>query len=106
MHSAQHRRPRVFDDSIPGTLGRVNDAEHELDCGLLADGFTCQTVNGTSFCGLASECYDLKPACEGDSVVLCNAGRIDKIDCKSLGFTGCNAMWGTCSPSIYDEFGP
>lgn len=89
----------------------VNGGEHEIDCGLLAEGFTCQTVDNLgeaySFCGLASECAPDKPICEGDSIVLCNAGRIDKVDCKSLGFSGCNMLYGKrayCSPSVYDDF--
>ena len=28
-------------------------------------------------------------SCEGNTVVMCNAGRIDRVDCLSLGFTGC-----------------
>lgn len=81
----------------------VNDGEHLLECGDLAPGFQCQVVASTSFCGLAAECEPgvigkTIPAstCEGDSVVFCNAGRVEKIDCKGLGFTGCNADTGYC----------
>jgi len=67
-------------------------------CADRGPGFACQTFGGQSFCGLASECAPpvegpslTAPAgeCEGNSVVICNAGRIDKIDCTTLGFTGC-----------------
>ncbi|MDC3953015.1 hypothetical protein [Polyangium jinanense] len=85
----------------------INGGEQAVDCGTLANGLTCQTSGESSFCGFAGECDPTLGAdatCEGDSVVVCNAGRIDKVDCKTLGFTGCNATWGRCSPSIYDQF--
>jgi len=80
-------------------------------CADRGPGFSCQTFGDRSFCGLASECAPpaagpslVAPvgACEGNSVVICNAGRIDKIDCTTLGFTGCefdksNAKYG-CIP--------
>jgi hypothetical protein len=67
-------------------------------CADRGPGFSCQSFGGQYFCGLASECAP--PAegpsltapigqCEGSRVVICNAGRIDKIDCTTLGFTGC-----------------
>ncbi|MRG93861.1 hypothetical protein [Polyangium spumosum] len=84
----------------------VNGGEHAIECGTLVTGFTCQTMGVANFCGLANEC-DPTPGndttCEGDSVVICNAGKIEKIDCKSLGFTSCNATFGTCGPSVYDQ---
>lgn len=67
-------------------------------CADRGPGFACQTFGGRYFCGLASECAPpmerssliaLVGQCEGNSVVICNAGRIDKIDCTTLGFTGC-----------------
>lgn len=85
----------------------MNGFLHDVDCGTLATGFTCQTVGTISFCGQAAECAQndgVKSMCEGDNVVVCNAGKLEKVDCKSLGFTGCNAMHGTCSPSVYDKF--
>jgi hypothetical protein len=85
----------------------VNGFEHELDCATLGTGFTCQTGASGSFCGLAAECEPGADAtCEGNSVVVCNAGKIEKVDCTTLGFTGCNAMFGTCSPSIFDQAMP
>ena len=82
-----------------------NDREFVFDCEELAEGFTCQSqVQGagsvTRFCGLASECsWGHAEFCEGDSLVLCNGGRLDKIDCTSLGFQGCDAERGICYPS-------
>jgi hypothetical protein len=66
-----------------------------LDCSKLGPGFACQTVSGQFFCGLGSECLpgNAGPTavkCEGNTVVFCNAGRVDRVDCKSLGFTGCD----------------
>ena len=87
-------------------LACMNGFEQEVDCATLVSGFTCQTSGMKSFCGIAGECdptAGVAATCEGDNVVVCNGGRIDKVDCKSLGFTGCNAKYGTCSPSIYDQ---
>ena len=69
-----------------------------IRCADRGPGFACQSFGGRFFCGLASECVPpsegpalLEPVgqCEGNTVVICNAGRIDKIDCTTLGFTGC-----------------
>ncbi len=79
----------------------VNGFEHTVDCSKLGEGFTCQTTPTASFCGLAAECDPGLPQtteCEGDSVVVCNAGRIEKVDCKTLGFTGCDTNFDVCVP--------
>ncbi|UQA60717.1 hypothetical protein [Polyangium aurulentum] len=84
----------------------VNGFEHEIDCATLGAGFTCQAGAMGAFCGLGNECdpnEGMDATCEGTSVVVCNAGRIEKIDCKSFGFTSCNAMFGTCGPSVHDS---
>jgi hypothetical protein len=83
----------------------VNDREHVFDCGILADGFTCQSsmASGDLDCGLAAECdmgSTYEATCEGDELVLCNAGRIDRIDCKAVGFDGCDPDVGLCFPSL------
>ena len=81
----------------------VNGFEHLLDCAALATGFTCQTGT-TSFCGFATECeVETAGACEGDAVVVCHGGRIDKVDCKTLGFTGCDPMLGVCTPNAFSQ---
>jgi len=90
----------------PDLRACVNGGEQAVDCGTFATGFTCQTSGPSTFCGLGGECDPYSgtdPTCEGDAIVVCNAGRIEKVDCKSLGFTGCNAGWGRCSPSLYDQ---
>jgi len=91
----------------------VNGGATQIDCSKVGVGFTCQTMASqptepaqVMFCGLASECdprpngsdvLDLgiqPPTCDGTKLVVCNAGRLDSIDCTTLGFTGCNA--GAC----------
>ena len=71
----------------------------------------CQSLGALFFCGLASEC---EPAdvgfsrtldtCDGTILTTCNAGRIEHVDCTTLGFTGCqidkkNGKYG-CIPGV------
>lgn len=85
----------------------VNEGEVSVDCGTFATGFTCQSKVGAArtgwFCGTGADCDPTepgsKPTCEGNSLVVCNGGKSEKVDCTSLGFTGCNAKYGVCSPS-------
>ncbi|EYF08170.1 hypothetical protein [Chondromyces apiculatus] len=82
----------------------VNGFEHNLDCATLGQGFTCQTASFGAFCGLDAACEPGTGAslgCDGDSVMVCNGGRMDRIDCKLLGFTGCDTQLGLCVPSVY-----
>ena len=76
----------------------VNGKESTVDCAGRGPGFGCQTVAGTSFCGLANECVPAghyahsasHPArCDGNVLTFCNAGRLEHVDCTTLGFTGC-----------------
>jgi hypothetical protein len=69
-----------------------------LDCATVGPGFTCQTVGTEHFCGLSNQCVPANNyaasisnpvACDGNTVVFCNAGRLERLDCLSLGFTGC-----------------
>jgi hypothetical protein len=69
-----------------------------VDCATLGPGFTCQSSGSASFCGLASECMPANnsshsssnpTSCSGTVLTFCNAGRLEHIDCTSLGFTGC-----------------
>jgi hypothetical protein len=80
-----------------------------FDCGKHIVGATCQTMpvdgGAKSYCGLAADCKPGDPAqatCDGDNVVVCNGGRIDRVDCKSLGFGGCIASktYAFCTPSL------
>jgi hypothetical protein len=75
----------------------VGGQEQAITCPFVAEGFTCQSAGGQFFCGLAGECVpdqqtggNLAARCEGNTVLFCNAGRIDRVDCTSLGFTGCD----------------
>lgn len=87
----------------------VGDGLTTLDCETLVVGSTCQSLGvdgGTmAYCGLGTQCKPGDPyqgACDGDSVVVCNGGRIDNVDCKALGFTGCmsSGKYAFCSPSL------
>lgn len=64
----------------------------EIECSLLGEGFDCQEADDIVFCGLASECepQSFEATCDGASLVFCNAGRLDSVDCAPLGFDdGC-----------------
>lgn len=98
-----------------GTLQAcLNGGLASASCASFSPGFTCQTSLATDsgippkpFCGLASECNPPSRSnlqCDGDSVVVCNAGRIDKVDCKTLGFTTCNSKFGGCTPNLESTF--
>jgi len=81
----------------------VSGGEHLLDCSTVGQGFSCQTTSTAAFCGLGSECdpQGMDTSCDGNSVVVCNAGREDRIDCTALGFSGCDAQHGVCIPGFY-----
>ena len=82
-----------------GTLTAcVNGHITTIDCATLGPGFSCQTVGTRFFCGLAGECAPgtnyspstTNPAsCNGTVLSYCNAGRLEHIDCTTLGFSGC-----------------
>lgn len=90
-------------------LGCVQNGLAPLDCAESAIGFTCfDAPDGGStsmaYCGTAAECSPKSPwnkvaaTCDATSVVMCNGGKISKLDCTTLGFTGCNA--GLCTPGF------
>jgi hypothetical protein len=67
-----------------------------VDCSGWGPGFSCQHVADNYFCGLAAECNpsdgsgsSTAASCKGSTLEFCNAGRLDHVDCVSLGFTGC-----------------
>jgi len=80
-----------------------------VDCSTRGPGFSCQHVGDTYFCGLAAQCA---PAghfsdsslsrCDGNTFEFCNAGRVDRVDCLSLGFSGCSLGGGNygCIPGL------
>lgn len=77
----------------------VGGGETIVDCASFGRDFKCQQMPGwaEASCGFAQECYDNQsPKCEGSSLVVCDAGRIRKVDCKALGFNSCNAGYGFC----------
>jgi hypothetical protein len=93
----------------------VAGAEHALDCAAIAPGFSCRKADGVHFCGLAAECVPgnlpnsdqtgTLLGCEGDAITFCNAGRIDRIDCRELGFERCDPGNddGSCGPSLVSD---
>lgn len=91
---------RVFGGACNGSklTACVNGAEHELDCSEIASGFACHSSGGVSFCGLAGECDPelADAACEGNTLAMCNAGKLEKVDCLALGFTGCDSTISRC----------
>lgn len=95
-------------DVLLGCLGGYGAT---LDCSEQGPGFGCQSVGGAFFCGQAAECVpadnylSAQPAsCEGDVLSFCSAGRLEHLDCATLGFTGCevNSKLGRygCIPSL------
>lgn len=82
----------------------VHGGRHAIRCADIAPGFACQTQGGVAFCGLAGECdpFAQDAVCDGTSLVFCNAGRTETVDCTGLGFTGCSEGGrdgAYCSPS-------
>ncbi len=76
----------------------VADKGATLDCTTQGPGFSCQEHHGSFFCGLGNECVPasdgsdspLAASCDGSVLTFCNAGRIEHLDCTTLGFTGCD----------------
>lgn len=81
-------------DTLQACLG---ERATTVDCTKQGPGFSCQSVSGTFFCGLDAECVPPNPAgaamppasCDGDVLTFCSAGRIERLDCTALGFSGC-----------------
>jgi hypothetical protein len=65
----------------------------DLDCSSFGSDFTCQSSGGEFFCGIASECDPAThvKSCEGTVSVMCNAGKLMRVDCAALGFAACSA---------------
>jgi hypothetical protein len=71
---------------------------HDVDCATLGP-FACHAIGDVAFCGLGAECVppdsglpslSHPPTCDGNTVVYCHMGRIERVDCTTLGFTGCD----------------
>ena len=68
-----------------------------VDCATQGPGFTCQSRDGSFFCGLAADCVPSNnysstttASCDGSTLSFCNAGRVERVDCAELGFSGCD----------------
>lgn len=74
----------------------VAGALAQVDCAQMGDGFRCQQAADVFFCGLSDECdpRSFGQQCDGDTVVFCDAGRVSRVDCRSLGFPGCAGTSG------------
>jgi len=71
----------------------------DIDCATRGPGFSCQSRDGSFFCGLAAECVPANnysaadstaATCDGTTLSFCNAGRLEHLDCTAFGFTGCD----------------
>lgn len=96
-------------DVLEACLG---DKATTVACVDQGPGFTCQTIGDAHFCGRAADCVpsDLygdpsEPSCEGTVLTFCNAGRREQIDCRALGFDGCEVNTAVghygCTPVLW-----
>lgn len=95
-------------DCVDSTHARIcmNGHETVIDCGTRGKGFTCRKSAKNpshAYCGIGDECVpnllgSLDTHCEGSSVVFCNGGRAEKVDCKALGFKDCDPATALCIP--------
>jgi hypothetical protein len=78
----------------------VGGGLRNIDCGALGGGFAC-SQGGNVHCERATECDPAsskhKETCDGDQLVVCYGGQRTKVDCKALGFAGCNALEHGCA---------
>jgi hypothetical protein len=79
-------------------VGCVGGQEAMVDCTTLVRGASCWPAGDGSpekaYCGFGDQCAPDRPpsaACDGDSVVVCNGGRVERVDCRALGFAGCES---------------
>lgn len=86
-----------------GSFGSPIGEIRRIECADVAPDFTCQNGPKGSFCGLASECDPsdvwANGSCDGTRSVVCRGGKITKIECTELGFTGCDPFTGFCTPN-------
>jgi len=87
-----------------------NEHVARIDCTTEGPGFSCQDVGSKSFCGLASECEpaddglngEFEASCSGSVLTFCNAGRIEALDCTTLGFESCEIEPGVGHYGCFD----
>ncbi|MEZ4438977.1 MAG: hypothetical protein R3B72_07800 [Polyangiaceae bacterium] len=81
----------------------LNGGEHRIDCAALDPSFSCQTGTSEAFCGVADECDPVTTVdtCDGDDVVYCHGGRLERASCAALGFSRCEALGNgaICAPT-------
>jgi hypothetical protein len=81
-----------------------------VDCGTMVTGAACQSrEDAGAFCGFGTDCTPGKAAatsCDGDSVVVCNGGRIERVDCRTMGFTSCVGRLSTFGEAYAACFDP
>jgi hypothetical protein len=76
-----------------------------------------QSFDNKFFCGLASECLPAElpsvdaqrgttVSCDGDTLVFCNVGRIERQSCTELGFVRCEPEHRSCGPASADLISP
>lgn len=82
------------DDTVTVVLGSLS---HHVACSAIHPDLTCQAApcegeDCVGFCGVAGECdptNQVQPPCDGDVAKTCVAGRLERVDCVALGFSGC-----------------
>ena len=84
----------------------VNGGLHTITCSAVHPSLSCQTTGDGSFCARGNACDSWcmpgdvaceedpfgsrELTCEGTEAVVCDMGEIVRIDCTTLGFTGCD----------------
>lgn len=89
--------PTCGDTDTWDVCGEQSDTR--VSCASRLAGSTC--VDGA--CQLGNACVPGKfldgLACEGRSLRVCVAGRLETVDCIALGFSGCDPFTRGCSPN-------
>lgn len=87
-------------ESATAMRGCIRTNESAIDCADIGKGFQCLPWSGIAVCGFATECDSTDPvACDGDSIVVCDAGKKRKVNCKDLGFKTCDPSLVACGPT-------
>jgi hypothetical protein len=71
-----------------------------MDCKGFGAGFSCHQSASGARCVQGTACEPdtskHKEGCNADKLTVCHAGKVQTVDCKALGFTGCS-LYG-CTP--------
>jgi hypothetical protein len=88
----------------------VGGREATVDCSTSIRDASCWTSGDaqSAYCGLGNECAPDRAAsaeCDGNRIVVCNLGRVERIDCTALGFARCESRrsvfgdaYAACAP--------